>query len=238
MTILLEIDGLNAWYGASHVLHGVSLSMREGEIVALAGRNGSGRSTLARALMGLVRAEGVANFRGVSVMGKRPYAIARMGVGYVPEQRDVFPALSVRENLLLGMKRSGSRFAIEDAERLFPVLRERAAVKAGMLSGGEQQMLALARTLMGDPSLVIIDEPTEGLAPQVVAQVASCLKNLQARGVAILLIEQRMTIARDLATRVAVMGHGAVVFDGTPAALAANERVINEWLSIGGQEGR
>ena len=175
MTTVLEIDTLNAWHGASHVLHGVSLRIGEGEIVALAGRNGSGRSTLAKALMGLVHAQGVANFRGVSMLGKRPYAIARMGVGYVPEQRDVFPTLSVRENLQLGMKRGGSRFTINDAEQLFPVLQDRAAVKAGMLSGGEQQMLALARTLMGDPSFVLIDEPTEGLAPQVVAQVAACL---------------------------------------------------------------
>jgi branched-chain amino acid transport system ATP-binding protein len=233
MTTLLEIDNLNAWYGASHVLHGASLRIDAGEIVALAGRNGSGRSTLAKALMGLVHAQGVANFRGVSMLGKRPYAIARMGVGYVPEQRDVFPTLSVRENLQLGMKRGGSHFTINDAAQLFPVLQERAAVKAGMLSGGEQQMLALARTLMGDPSFVIVDEPTEGLAPQVVAQVASCLKSLRDRGLAILLIEQRMSIARDLATRVAVMGHGKIVFDDTPAALAANERVINEWLSVG-----
>ncbi|MGX7003927.1 ABC transporter ATP-binding protein [Caballeronia sp. KNU42] len=234
MTMLLEIDHLNAWYGASHVLHGVSLRVGEGEIVALAGRNGSGRSTLAKALMGLVQAQGAAIFRGVSMLGKRPYAIARMGVGYVPEQRDVFPTLSVRENLQLGMKRGGSRFTINDAQQLFPVLQERAAVKAGRLSGGEQQMLALARTLMGDPSLVIVDEPTEGLAPQVVAQVASCMKTLRDRGVAILLIEQRMGIARDLATRVAVMGHGRIVFDDTPVALAANERVFNEWLSVGG----
>jgi branched-chain amino acid transport system ATP-binding protein len=233
MTTLLEIDNLNAWYGASHVLHGVSLRIGEGEIVALAGRNGSGRSTLAKALMGLVAAQGMANFRGVSMLGKRPYEIARMGVGYVPEQRDIFPTLSVRENLLLGMKRGGSRFTINDAEQLFPVLQERAAVKAGMMSGGEQQMLALARTLMGDPSFVIVDEPTEGLAPQVVEQVSSCLASLRDRGVAILLIEQRMSMARDLAMRVAVMGHGRIVFDDTPAALAANERVINEWLSVG-----
>jgi branched-chain amino acid transport system ATP-binding protein len=233
MTTLLEIDNLNAWYGASHVLHGVSLRIGEGEIVALAGRTGSGRSTLAKALMGLVAAQGMANFRGVSMLGKRPYEIARMGVGYVPEQRDIFPTLSVRENLLLGMKRGGSRFTINDAEQLFPVLQERAAVKARMLSGGEQQMLALARTLMGDPSFVIVDEPTEGLAPQVVEQVSSCLASLRDRGVAILLIEQRMSMARDLAMRVAVMGHGRIVFDDTPAALAANERVINEWLSVG-----
>ena len=234
MTVLLEVENLNAWYGAAHVLRGVTLSINEGEVVMLAGRNGSGRSTLAKALMGLVRAEGVAKFRGLSIMGKRPYIIARMGLGYVPEQRDVFPTLSVRENLLLGMKRGGSRFSIADAEQLFPVLHERKAVKAGWLSGGEQQMLALARTLMGDPSFVIIDEPTEGLAPQIVTQVAACLKSLQARGVAILVIEQRMTIVREIATRIAVMGHGAIGFDDTPDALAANDRVTREWLSVGG----
>jgi branched-chain amino acid transport system ATP-binding protein len=185
-------------------------------------------------MMGLVHAAGVAKFRGVSTIGKRPYEIARMGLGYVPEQRDVFPALTVRENLLLGIKRGGSRFGIADAEQLFPILRERKAVKAGLLSGGEQQMLALARTLMGDPLFVIIDEPTEGLAPQIVTQVAACLKSLQARGVAILLIEQRMAIARELATRIAVMGHGKIVFDGTPDALADNARITREWLSIGG----
>ncbi|OTP73617.1 ABC transporter ATP-binding protein [Caballeronia sordidicola] len=233
MTALLEIDELNAWYGSSHVLHGVSLRIGEGEAVVLAGRNGSGRSTLAKALMGLVHAEGAANFRGVSLIGKRPYAIARMGMGYVPEQRDIFPTLSVRENLLLGMKRGGSHFGVAEAERIFPILHERKAVKAGLLSGGEQQMLALARTLMGDPSLVIIDEPTEGLAPQIVKQVAACLKSLQTRGVAILLIEQRMTMARELATRIAVMGHGKIVFDDTPDALAANERITREWLSVG-----
>jgi branched-chain amino acid transport system ATP-binding protein len=233
MTVLLEVENLNAWYGASQVLRGVGLSINEGEVVVLAGRNGSGRSTLAKALMGLVRAEGVAQFRGLSIIGERPYVIARMGLGYVPEQRDVFPTLSVRENLLLGMKRGGSRFSIADAEELFPVLQERKAVKAGLLSGGEQQMLALARTLMGDPSFVIVDEPTEGLAPQIVTQVAACLKSLQARGVAILLIEQRMTIAHELATRIAVMGHGAIVFDDTPDALVANERITREWLSVG-----
>jgi len=234
MTVLLEVENLNAWYGASHVLRGVSLGINEGEIVVLAGRNGSGRSTFAKSLMGLVRAEGVAKYQGVSIMGKRPYAIARMGIGYVPEQRDVFPALSVRENLLLGMKRGESRFSMADVEKLFPILHERKAVKAGLLSGGEQQMLALARTLMGDPSFVIIDEPTEGLAPKIVTQVAACLESLQAQGVAILLIEQRMTIARELATRIAIMGHGAIVFDDTLSALAANDRVTREWLSVGG----
>jgi branched-chain amino acid transport system ATP-binding protein len=233
MRPLLEIDALHAWYGASHVLHGVSLRIGEGEVVALEGRNGSGRSTLAKAIMGLVKTQGTLNYRGTSLAGLRPHRIARLGLGYVPEQRDIFPTLSVRENLLLGKKSRAARFDIADAERLFPFLGERMGVRAGALSGGEQQMLALARTLVGDPTLVIVDEPAEGLAPQVVAQLALCFRAMQERGIAMLLIEQRMTIARHLATRVAVMGHGAIVFDGTPQALAENERVTNEWLSVG-----
>jgi branched-chain amino acid transport system ATP-binding protein len=233
MRPLLEIDALHAWYGASHVLHGVGLRIGEGEVVALQGRNGSGRSTLAKAIMGLVKTRGTLNFRDTSLAGLRPHRIARLGLGYVPEQRDVFPTLTVRENLLLGMKSRAGRFGIADAERLFPFLRERAAVRAGALSGGEQQMLALARTLMGDPTLVIVDEPAEGLAPQVVAQLTTCFRAMQERGIAMLLIEQRMIIARHLATRVAVMGHGAIVFDGALQALAENERVMNEWLSVG-----
>jgi branched-chain amino acid transport system ATP-binding protein len=233
MKPLLEIDALHAWYGASHVLHGVGLHIAEGEVVALQGRNGSGRSTLAKAIMGLVKTQGTLTFRGASLSGIRPHRIARLGLGYVPEQRDVFPTLTVRENLLLGMKSRAGRFGIADAEKLFPVLRERSTVRAGALSGGEQQMLALARTLVGDPSFVIVDEPAEGLAPQIVAQLAACFRAMQAQGMAMLLIEQRMLIARDLATRVAVMGHGTIVFDGTPAALAANPRVTGEWLSVG-----
>jgi branched-chain amino acid transport system ATP-binding protein len=233
MKPLLEIDALHAWYGASHVLHGVSLQIGEGEVVALQGRNGSGRSTLAKAIMGLVKMRGTLNFRGTSLAGWRPHRIARLGLGYVPERRDIFPTLTVRENLLLGTKSRAGRFGIEDAERLFPFLRERTRVPAGALSGGEQQMLALARTLVGDPTLVIVDEPAEGLAPQVVAQLAASFGAMQERGIAMLLIEQRMTIARHLATRVAVMGHGAIVFNGTPEALAKDDRVTNEWLSVG-----
>lgn len=230
---LLDIDGLHAWYGASHVLHGVTLSIGEGEVLALSGRNGSGRSTLAKAIMGLVRVEGAMRFKGRSIAGMRPFRIARLGVGYVPEQRDIFPTLTVRENLILGERSRAVRFTLDDALHVFPVLGERALVKAGALSGGEQQMLALARTLVGDPRLVIIDEPAEGLAPQVVTQLAECLATLKQRGVAMLLIEQRMTIARALANRVAVMGHGAIVFDGSFDDLANDERITNDWLSIG-----
>ena len=234
MTRLLEIEGLNAWYGASQVLHGVTLALEEGEVVVLAGRNGSGRSTLAKAVVGLVRKEGTVRFRGQSIGALPTHAIARLGLGYVPEQRDVFSSLTVHENLILGLKPGKSRSLPADVQRLFPVLHERAGVRAGALSGGEQQMLALARTLVGDPSLVIIDEPTEGLAPNVVVLVAGCLADLKARGVAILLIEQRASVARELATRVAVMGRGRIVFDGSPEAFAADTRVASEWLSVGG----
>ncbi|GJH28439.1 ABC transporter ATP-binding protein [Caballeronia novacaledonica] len=232
MNAPLRIDNLRAWYGAAQVLHGVNLCIGEGEVVALVGRNGSGRSTLAKAIMGLVRCAGDMRYRDVQLVGLRPHRIARLGIGYVPETRDVFSALTVRENLLLG-ERKGTRFSLGDAYRLFPVLEERASVKAGALSGGEQQMLALARTLTGDPSLVVIDEPGEGLAPQVLAQVAGCLATLRERGVAMLLIEERLTIARMLDARVAVMGHGEIQFDGAIEALAASEHVMRDWVSIG-----
>lgn len=232
MNAPLCIDNLRAWYGAAQVLHGVNLCIGEGEVVALVGRNGSGRSTLAKAIMGLVRCTGDMRYRDVQLVGLRPHRIARLGIGYVPETRDVFPALTVRENLLLG-ERKGTRFSLSDAYRLFPVLEERSSVKAGALSGGEQQMLALARTLTGDPSLVVIDEPGEGLAPQVLAQVAGCLAMLRERGVAMLLIEERLTIARMLDARVAVMGHGAIQFDGAIGVLAASEQVMRDWVSIG-----
>ncbi|MFM0519695.1 ABC transporter ATP-binding protein [Caballeronia jiangsuensis] len=232
MNAPLRIDNLRAWYGAAQVLHGVNLCIGEGEVVALVGRNGSGRSTLAKAIMGLVRCAGDMRYRDVQLVGLRPHRIARLGIGYVPETRDVFPALTVRENLLLG-ERKGTRFSLSDAYRLFPVLEERSSVKAGALSGGEQQMLALARTLTGDPSLVVIDEPGEGLAPQVLAQVAGCLAMLRERGVAMLLIEERLTIARMLGARVAVMGHGAIQFDGAIEVLAESEHVMRDWVSIG-----
>ncbi|SAK81373.1 ABC transporter-like protein [Caballeronia fortuita] len=232
MSAQLHIDNLCAWYGAAQVLHGVHLRIDDGEAVALVGRNGSGRSTLAKAIMGLVRCAGDMRYRDVQLVGLRAHRIARLGIGYVPETRDAFPALTVRENLLLG-ERKGTRFTLRDAYRLFPVLEERSSVKAGALSGGEQQMLALARTLTGDPSLVVIDEPGEGLAPQVLAQVAACLAMLRERGVAMLLIEERLTIARALDARVAVMGQGVIRFDGAIASLVRNEAVMREWLSVG-----
>jgi branched-chain amino acid transport system ATP-binding protein len=241
MTALLEIGGLNAWYGASQALHGVTLSVEPGEVVALVGRNGSGRSTLARAIMGLVRCEGELRFAGRSLAGLRTFEIARLGLGYVAEHRDVFAALSVHENLLLGIApvaasraRGGvPRFTLDDAYALFPVLAERRRTRAGALSGGEQQMLALARALLGNPDLLLIDEPGEGLASLVMQQVADCLCTLRERGVAMLLIEQRLVIARDIASRVAVMGHGEIVFDGALGSFLSRDDVMREWLGVG-----
>jgi branched-chain amino acid transport system ATP-binding protein len=237
MSALLDIRGLNAWYGASQALHGVTLRITAGEVLALVGRNGSGRSTLARAIMGLVRSEGELRFAGCPLGGLRTFEIARLGLGYVPEHRDVFPTLSVHENLQLGVaphaRGRTPRFTFDDAYALFPLLRERKRTRAGALSGGEQQMLTLARALLGDPDLLVIDEPGEGLASFVMEQVAGCLRTLRDRGVAMLLIEQRLVIAQDLASRVAVMGHGEIVFDGELASFLERTDVIQEWLGVG-----
>ena len=231
---MLRVQGLNAFYGKSHVLHGVDFQVGDGEILALLGRNGSGRSTTAKAIMGLVDAQGSVQWSGQEVLGKKPYQIAQLGLGYVPENRDIFPRLTVHQNLMLGEKsgRENPRWTFEDMLCLFPRLRERADVQAGVLSGGEQQMLTLCRTLMGDPDLLIIDEPTEGLAPKIVELVAGFLQALRARGLSVLLIEQKLTIAMQISDRCLVMGHGSVVFEGTPAALQANAAVRKEWLEV------
>jgi len=231
---MLHVQGLNAFYGKSHVLHGVDFQVGDGEILALLGRNGSGRSTTAKAIMGLVDAQGSVQWNGHEVLGKKPYQIAQLGIGYVPENRDIFPRLTVHQNLMLGEKsgHKNPRWTFEDMYTLFPRLRERADVEAGVLSGGEQQMLTLCRTLMGDPDLVIIDEPTEGLAPKIVELVAGFLQALRARGLSVLLIEQKLTIAMQISDRCLVMGHGSVVFEGTPSALQAHAAVRKEWLEV------
>lgn len=231
---MLEIRGLQAYYGKSHVLHGVDLQVRPGEIVSLLGRNGAGRSTLVKAAMGQVQAHGSIRFRNEEILGLKAYQVARKGLGYVPESRDVFPTLTVEQNLLLGEKSAARapRWTLADMYRLFPRLEERRAVAAGVLSGGEQQMLTLCRTLMGDPDLIMIDEPTEGLAPKIVAQVADYLQALRDKGISVLLVEQKLAIALDIAQRVYVMGHGAMVFEGTPDELRADAAVRKEWLEV------
>jgi branched-chain amino acid transport system ATP-binding protein len=231
---MLRLDKLHAFYGKSHVLHGVTLDVAPGEIVALLGRNGSGRSTTAKAVMGLVQTQGGATWKGQSLAGLKPYEIAHRGIAYVPENRDIFPRLTVHQNLVLGQK-SGStiaRWSFEDMYTMFPRLRERQHTEAGVLSGGEQQMLTLCRSLMGDPELIIIDEPTEGLAPKIVELVAEYLLALKARGLSVLLIEQKLTIALQISQRCVVMGHGRVVFEGTPAELRANAAIRKEWLEV------
>ncbi|MDQ7744629.1 ABC transporter ATP-binding protein [Hydrogenophaga pseudoflava] len=231
---MLKIQNLHAYYGKSHVLHGVSFGVGQGEIVALLGRNGSGRSTTAKAIMGLVDCEGTIDWKGEAIRGHKPFEIAHRGIGYVPENRDIFPKLTVHQNLLLGQKGSGkgSRWGFDDMYAMFPRLKERQHTEAGVLSGGEQQMLTLCRTLMGDPDLIIIDEPTEGLAPKIVELVGEYLQKLKARGISVLLIEQKLTIAMAISDRALVMGHGSIVFEGTPDSLRADPYTRKEWLEV------
>ncbi|MGR4869863.1 ABC transporter ATP-binding protein [Variovorax sp. LARHSF232] len=231
---MLKLQDIHAYYGKSHVLHGVSFEVGKGEIVALLGRNGSGRSTTAKAIMGLVHAEGGLSWKGQDILRKKAYEVAHLGIGYVPENRDIFPKLTVHQNLLLGQKGAGkdSRWSFEDMYAMFPRLKERQHTEAGVLSGGEQQMLTLCRTLMGDPDLIIIDEPTEGLAPKIVELVGEYLKRLKDRGISVLLIEQKLTIAMHISDRALVMGHGTIVFDGTPDSLRADAGTRKEWLEV------
>lgn len=231
---MLKLEGVHAYYGKSHILHGVSFGIGPGEIVALLGRNGSGRSTTAKAIMGMVKVEGSLLWKQQSILHRKPYEIARMGIGYVPENREIFPNLTVHQNLLLGQKRSRStgRWTFDDMYAMFPRLKERQHTEAGVLSGGEQQMLTLCRTLMGDPDLIIIDEPTEGLAPKIVELVGAYLLRLKERGISVLLIEQKLTIAMSVSDRALVMGHGQIVFSGTPAELQNDRTVRAEWLEV------
>ncbi len=231
---MLRVDNLHAFYGKSHVLHGVSFEVQPGEIVALLGRNGSGRSTTAKAIMGMVDCHGHVDWKGEALMGRKPFEIAHLGLGYVPENRDIFPKLTVHQNLMLGQKKASAvgRWSFDDMYQLFPRLKERQHTEAGVLSGGEQQMLTLCRTLMGDPDLIIIDEPTEGLAPKIVELVAQYLQALKNRGISVLLIEQKLTIAMAISDRALVMGHGRIVFEGTPESLKADAYTRREWLEV------
>jgi branched-chain amino acid transport system ATP-binding protein len=235
---MLEVADLNAWYGKSHILRGVNFRVGAGEIVSLLGRNGVGRSTTVKTIMGEVEPKGSILFKGKQIAGKKSYEIAQLGIGCVPENRDIFPGLTVRQNLLLGMKSgkrpSGreSRWTMDEMFSMFPNLGERADVAGGVLSGGEQQMLCMCRTLMGDPELIMIDEPTEGLAPKVVEQVGLLLQEIASRGVSILLVEQKLTIALRISQRLYVMGHGQIVYEGTPASLMHADAVRREWLEV------
>jgi branched-chain amino acid transport system ATP-binding protein len=232
--MMLEIAGLHAYYGKSHILQGVDMHVDAGEVVSLLGRNGVGRSTTVKAIMGEVPPQGSIRFKGRDIAGLPNYQIARLGLGYVPEHRDIFPGLTVRQNLVLGIKDTGraGKWRLEDMLAMFPNLAARADTEAGVLSGGEKQMLTMCRTLMGDPELIMIDEPTEGLAPLIVQQVGDLIAEIARRGVAILLVEQKLSIAMRISHRVYVMGHGRIVFEGTPAELKENLAVSKEWLEV------
>jgi branched-chain amino acid transport system ATP-binding protein len=238
MSALFEINNLHAYYGKSHVLHGVDLVVNQGEIVSLLGRNGVGRSTTVKAAMGQVHATGSIRFKGEELIGLKAFEIAHKGLGYVPEMRDIFPTLTVEQNLILGEKSrkrgngNKARWALSDMYKMFPRLLERQHTAAGVLSGGEQQMLTLCRTLMGDPDLIMIDEPTEGLAPKIVDLVGEYLQELKHRGISVLLVEQKLAIALQISQRVYVMGHGAIQFEGTPDDLRANAAIRREWLEV------
>ena len=234
---MLKVSQLHAFYAKSHILHGVDFYAQEGEIVTLLGRNGSGRSTLAKAVVGQVRWEGEITWNDQSLLDLKPFQIARLGLGYVPESREIFPNLTVQQNLSLGQQKGSSRrvhvpWTFEDMYLMFPRLKERRAVPAGVLSGGEQQMLTLCRTLMGNPSLIIVDEPTEGLAPKIVDLVKQNFLLLKQRGLSIFLIEQKLTIALDISDRVLVMGHGKIVFEGSPQSLSKDQSIRKEWLEV------
>jgi branched-chain amino acid transport system ATP-binding protein len=231
---MLEVRDLHAYYGKSHILQGVDMSVDAGEVVSLLGRNGVGRSTTVKAIMGEVPPRGSIKFKGINIAGLPSYRIAQLGLGYVPENRDIFPGLTVRQNLILGIKstRIPGKWRLEGMLQMFPNLATRADTAAGVLSSGEKQMLTICRTLMGDPELVMIDEPTEGLAPMIVQQVGDLIAEIARRGVAILLVEQKLSIAMRISHRVNVMGHGRIVFEGTPAELKANQTVRREWLEV------
>ena len=230
---MLAVRDLHAYYGKSHILHGVNLTVGRGEIVSLLGRNGVGRSTTIKTIMGQVAGTGSVRFKDQEVLGCKTYEIAHRGLGYVPENRDIFPTLTVEQNLILGIKgRAPGKWSLDDMYQLFPRLKERQHTAAGVMSGGEQQMLTLCRTLMGDPELIMIDEPTEGLAPKIVELVGQYLRELKSRGVSVLLVEQKLAIALDISDRLYVMGHGSIVFEGSPAELKANEAIRKEWLEV------
>jgi len=234
--MLLKVEGLHAHYGKSHILYGVDLAVEDASIVSLLGRNGSGRSTTLKSLMGIVPAtQGSVRLAGQELTGLRPFEIARAGLGYVPEERLVFPNLTVEENLLMGLQppRNGSAaWTIEDMYQYFPRLKERRRNKAGTLSGGEQQMLTICRSLLGNPRVLLIDEPTEGLAPKIVDVVMEVILDIRKRGVAVVLVEQKLTIALNVAQKVFVMGHGEIVFEGTPDELRSRPDIRRNWLEV------
>ncbi len=232
----LELRDVHARYGKSRVLHGVDLTVGESSIVSLIGRNGVGRSTTLRAIVGFVESDrGSIRLNGQDLLGRRTFEIIQSGIAYVPEERLVFENLTVEENLLLGVQPPRSNtpvWSIEEMYGFFPALAERRRAYAGTLSGGEQQMLTLCRSLLGNPCVMLIDEPTEGLAPLIVSRLVDIIQEIRNRGVSVLLVEQKMTIALQISDRVDIMGHGRVVFSGPPDELVSNKIIQQRWLEV------
>jgi len=235
---MLELVRINTFYDKSHILHDVSMEIEEGDVVGLLGRNGVGKSTTIKSIVGITPPQsGSIRLEGRETVGLRPYQMARLGIGYVPEDRRIFPTLTVRENLLMGMKsrkkpNQDKGWTIEKIYHLFPQLRVRDSFKGGHLSGGEQQMLTIGRTLMGDPRLILLDEPTEGLAPQIVETVANVIEEIHRSGVSVLLVEQSMDVVLDLTDAVFIMNKGEIVFRGTPEELRARPDVREQFLEV------
>jgi len=238
--VLLEVHDLNTFYGTSHVLQGISLNVGQGEMVALLGRNGMGKSTTLKSIMGVVKPKsGSVVFKGKEIFGYPSFKVARVGIGYVPEERRIFPNLSVRENLLMGIKGGKIRnpddpntWTIERIFQHFPMLEKRTRQKGKFLSGGEQQMLTIGRSLMGNPDLLLVDEPTEGLSPLMVKEVRDVLAEINKAGVSILLVEHNLKVAMSLADRFYLMGKAFIGFSGTKEELNANPQAREKYLEV------
>jgi branched-chain amino acid transport system ATP-binding protein len=229
---VLEVSDVHTFYGESHVLHGVSLAVADGEVLTILGRNGMGKTTLIRSIIGFTPPrQGTVRLKGEDVAGWPPYRLVARGMALVPQGRRVFPSLSVRENLEVARGGTG-RWSVEGVYELFPRLRERAANRANKLSGGEQQMLAIGRALMSNPALLLMDEPTEGLAPLLVREVGRVIGELKREGLSILLVEQNLPLALGVADRVHILSRGQIVYSGAPAALAADEDVKSRYLGV------
>ncbi len=231
--MILEIESIETFYGLGHILHGLSLDLAEGEVVALLGRNGAGKTTTLRSITGLTPPRaGEIRYKGRNIAGLDAHKVSRMGIALVPETRGIFSYLSARENLAIA-RRKGSRWQMETVLERFPALRERLESKGRLLSGGEQEMLAIARALMTGPDLLLLDEPSQGLAPLVVSAVMDTIRELKNQRVSMLLVEQNVEMALKLADRVYVIDHGTVVFEGSPGALRADQRITATYLGVG-----
>jgi branched-chain amino acid transport system ATP-binding protein len=232
--MILDVRGIDTYYGLGHILHGLSLAVGEGEVVALLGRNGAGKTTTLRSITGVTPSRsGTILYKGRDITGLPPHRISQLGIALVPETRGIFSYLTARENLAIA-RRPDSRWPIDSVLARFPTLRELLDRKGRLLSGGEQQMLAIARALLTGPELLLLDEPSQGLAPLVVEAVMGTVRDLKGERVSMLLVEQNAEMALGLADRVYVIDHGTIVFEGTPSALRGNVHVTTTYLGVGG----